>query len=565
MRFGATNLIRSFIFDMPSRQRIAALRKQDEQLLSALESRIAKRTPGRHTREQSYGQWLQLAGSPEGMRALEATLAQRGLFDIRIEQRRVRDLDGESFTMTLARAASTDMWPMGTNYWLRDNAIIGARFLASGNAKRAKVGKAMLISGLSFMSTVSQLKRFQAIIRSQSGKVKKEPSNWPMIFARVRTNLNTATQESWSHKQDAWQILAWQVLSAIDQGTISLEDLSRKHRTFLGRIVPFLCSVDFVTCENSGSWEEIPAVRSSVRAWEHRLIVRLAQLSRRREFSFLAREFEAQRRYLPKPYRKLALEQAVQRMDRAAVKAMIRDLPHESPQYPRSDVRYREGDGSLIYLLLLDYPQFLAERAGKNALWAKAMEEKLLKEILKLVDSASGGIYRYAKDSYQRSGFFRNETAAKLTELFGGPSGDASSGMKARERLVPRGRKAAWTHLVWQLAAWSGEQHLVSGAKRYRSLHDRLFKRGLGFITGKGEVSIDQGIDGNSRIIAIPPFTMPECFIADVGPSGRERIFPSPHTPLNWSVGEMLHATRIRERILEREAFSSSTRRRKAA
>lgn len=48
------------------------------------------------------------------------------------------------------------------------------------------------------------------------------------------------------------------------------------------------------------------------------------------------------------------------------------------------------------------------------------MEEKLLKEILKLVDSASGGIYRYAKDSYQRSGFFRNETAAKLTELFGG-------------------------------------------------------------------------------------------------------------------------------------------------
>jgi len=464
--------------------------------------------------------------------------------------------------MPLARAATTEMWPMGTNYWLRDNAIIGARFLASGNAKRARVGKAMLMSGLSFMSTVSQLERFQAIIRSHSSKFKKEPNNWPMIFAGVRTNLNTATQESWSHKQDAWQILAWEVLRAIDQGAISVGELSRKHRAFLGRIVPFLCSVDFVTCENSGSWEEIPAVRSSVRAWEHRLIVQLAELSLRREFSFLGKEFEAQRRYLPKPYRKLALAQAVERMDRAAVKAMICDLPHESPRYPRSDVRYREGDGTLIYLLLLGYPQFLAERAGKDARWAAALEQKLLKEILKLVDSASGGIYRYARDSYQRSGFFRNETAAKLTELFGGPSGDASSGMRARERIVPKGRKAAWTHLAWQLSAWSGERYLATGAKRYRALHERLFQRGLGFITGRGEASIDLGSDGISRIITLPACRMPECFIADVGPSGRERIFPSPHTPLNWAVGEMLSAVHVRERILEREARS---RGRKAA
>ena len=58
---------------------------------------------------------------------------------------------------------------------------------------------------------------------------------------------------------------------------------------------------------------------------------------------------------------------------------------------------------------------------------------------------------------------------------------------------------------------------------------------------------------------------MPECFIADIGPSGRELIFPSPHTPLNWSVGEMFDAFRVREAVLARNVSESAPRRRKAA
>ena len=48
--------------------------------------------------------------------------------------------------MTVVRAATTEMWPMGTHFWVRDTALIGARFLEGEDPSAVRLGKALLLS-----------------------------------------------------------------------------------------------------------------------------------------------------------------------------------------------------------------------------------------------------------------------------------------------------------------------------------------------------------------------------------------------------------------------------------
>lgn len=485
-----------------------------------------------------------------GLAKLEAVARKKGLFDIRIERRRWLDTDGERRTFSLARATSTDMYPMGTNYWVRDNAIIGARLIRSADLSERKKGKDLLISCLSFMSSVAQLKRFERIIRSQEKNFINNCDNWPHIFAAVADNLNTARDEGWSHKQDAWQILAWNVLEELEHGRLKLSELTVKNKRFFGLIVPFLAKVSFWNCENSGSWEEIAAVRTSVRAWDHRLIVRIAQLSNKSGFEFLSASYAKVKKYLSPKLRKLDLQHAVISLDKEVSRVMLKDLPFECSSYSRKDARFREEDATLIYLLQIDYVPFLARTLGKDAVWAKRLEGRILSGLRKLQDDRSGAIYRYKRDTYQRGGFFRQLTAAKLVGVYGALSGDASANFAYRHQLVPKGRQAAWTHPVWQLAAWAARRFIATKDKSYKKLHNELFITGLKLITGKDEGSFDIDQGGKTRIISIPAWKMPECYIADTTNSGVEMLFPSPHTPLNWATAEMMDAFRARRDLL---------------
>lgn len=484
-----------------------------------------------------------------GLATFQKIARQRGLFDIRLDRQKWRDSDGEKRWFTLARAASTTMFPMGTHYWVRDNAIIGAILAREPSKLRRSQGRDLLLSGLTFMSSVAQLKRFDSIVRSNSRSFREKVENWPRIFAAISDNLNTTRLESWAHKQDAWQILVWHVLDGLECGVIKLADLTAKHRRFLGLIVPFLAKVSFWKAPNSGSWEELEAVRTSVRAWEHRLIVRLADFAKDPRFSFIRSGYAKNRRYLSLRFRKLDLFEAIRILDRQVSQVMIKDLPFECPMYSPKDVRYRSGDATLIYLLQLDYVAFLADRSGRDQRWIQGMEERLLSEVLALTDDRSGGIVRYRGDSYQRSGFFRALTVAKLVKFYGAPSGDASKQFAARSDIIPRGRQAAWTHFVWQLAAWSGGRFITTGEVRYLRLHDRFFMQGLRLITGS-ESSLDVDQQGVSRVVTLPKWRMPECYIADKTTRGKEIVFPSPHTPLNWAVAEMLNAFRVRSKVL---------------
>ena len=527
-----------------------SLQLQDIALIRDLERRLTRRQRAGERRNISLFRQRKLCETEAGLKKLSAKLEKAGGFSIRLERLPWRDTDGERRTFTLARAASTDMWPMGTHYWVRDNALIGARYLFARDPKHRREGKELLLSALTFMSSKAQLARFEKVLKSSSPSFRRDPSNWPYIFAAVRDNLTTSREEGWAHKQDAWQIAIFYVIEAIEQGLLSVKDLSAKHKKCIGLAIPFLAKVEFWRCENSGSWEELPAVRTSVRAWEHRLLVKLAKVAVLKEFSFIRVAFESRKKYLSTTLKRKTLDGAVLEMERKVVREMLRDLPNECPAYKKNDLRYRAADAALIYLLSIDYPYFLAARLGKDAEWAHRLEAKILKAVESLSDPVTGAIRRYRGDSYQRMGFFRHVTMEKLAAIYGSPSGDASSHFEARNRAVPKGREAAWTHFVWQLAAWSGERFLETGSMVYRRLHDHYFHRGMGLFTGVGEASIDQDAKGAPRVIGIKPVRMPECYISEKTGRGRDLVFPSPHTPLNWAVGEMFSAFDVRRTVL---------------
>jgi hypothetical protein len=72
----------------------------------------------------------------------------------------------------------------------------------------------------------------------------------------------------------------------------------------------------------------------------------------------------------------------------------------------------------------------------------------------------------------------------------------------------------------------------------------------MGLFTGTGEASIDQDAKGTPRVIGVKPLRMTECYISEKAGRGRDLVFPSPHTPLNWAVGEMFQAFDVRRKVL---------------
>ncbi len=529
---------------------VRALRLQDQELVANLEQRCLKVGGAGSFRNQSVARLSEGIDSLSGLKKLETLLALKGAFDLNAETRPWRDTDGQRCKFTLARATKTDMWPMGTNYWVRDNAIIGARLLGHDGRDKSQMGKALLLSALTFMSSVGQLKRFRQMIRAKSAKYKRDANNWPLIFVSIDKNLNASGDEGWAHKQDAWQMLAVHTLDACERGILSPNDLTEKQREFLGCIIPFLASIEFWRSEGNGSWEEIAAVRCSTIAWEHILIEKIRVVSRQKEFFFFEKFHTREKKYLSGIRKSETFHGCINRLSGEAATALAAGMPFECSSYKKTDLRYREADGALIYLLQLNYPAFLCGLAGANPALAVGLEKAIVRQVESLFDRPTGGIHRYANDSYQRSGFFRYETVAGLEALYGAPSGDASSHFGGREKVVPAGRMAAWTHFTWQLSAWAGRKFLETKKRSYLSLNRKYFVHGLRLMTGKNEVSIDQNSQGALRIVPIPEFRMPECYISDRSERGRDLIFPSPHTPLNWAVAEMTDAFQVRKSVL---------------
>lgn len=528
-------------------EKIEALRAKDRLLIEELAQRIQRRTsPPKEI-------WALLQGTGdftlEQVEKIEEALVTHGAFDVVTLRVPWQDAEGNQSETLLPRGTVTDMWPMGTNWWTRDHTLIAARLLEAGSSRlmQAKqygeLGQELLLSALTIFATRHQLGRFQRVIESRDDQFIHQRENWPQIFLTIKDNLNGVRAESWAHKQDAWQMLAYHTLRAIERGDLSREKLSANHKQFLAYVLPFLAKIQFWQEEGSGSWEELVARRSSVMAWELAAVDKIASFAKRPDGKFLIEGFEAVKQQLPLEYRKLGIFQVAENLIAKGKEALLARLPYESPDYEKTDPRYREADAALIYLLQLGMPEFLGQ---------PDLEEKLVAQIERLTDVRTGAIRRYLNDSYQGKSFFRNEIAFYMAEMYGTLSSDTSDTEHwiGRRRVVPAGPEAGWTHFVWQMSAWAGRRYQETGEKKYWDMQQHYFRRALKLITGEGEASIDLGKKGQARVINLLAWRIPEAYLSDEGPNGEDLVFPSPHTPLNWAVGEAIHALAMMKQSL---------------
>ena len=530
------------------------LERQDIHLIADLSRHLMNRTCEATTMHGYRNRKIaEICGSNgmatmQQLHSVERLLETQGTLSMNVEEYRLNDTDGESATLQIVRAATTDMWPMGTHFWVRDAAINGARHYAAASThasyeKHGPLGKELLLSTLRVMSTNAQLARFEEIMTTDDITMREDREKWPHIFLDIATNLDGQILEKWAHKQDAWQILVFHVLDAIKQGDIDPMELTTKQKRFLGLVIPFLCTVEYYKQENSGSWEELEAIRTSVISYETQIINQLAELSAQDSFAFIADDFREFQPYFPEEYREKDFSDVVETLVLRGTE-VLSSTQYESPSYDTHDPRYREADAALLYLLLNRTPQFVGKRLNKGEEWILNFEEKIVEQIRTLYDPRTGGIRRYLNDSYQRMSFFRNSTVYHLQRFYGSQSGNAGRirSFTRRDGIVPKWPEAAWSHFVWQLSGWAGERYRETDDDQYFQLQIDQFNSGLRLITGENEVSIDVGPSGRSRIIKIPPFLIPECYITEQDADGNEIVLPSPHTPLNWAISEALYA-----------------------
>lgn len=527
--------------------------QKDKALLADLRGRLARdfHPTASGYRNQEIGQLITLGDltSKATLRQLITLLHNNGAFSIKTEKHTFADVDGTPHAVRIPRAAETGMWPMGTNLWIRDLSFTAGNMLVAGRTgipwheDLLSLGKELLLSGLTLMSTVSQRKRFESVLMSDNPTYWQDPTNWPHIFLEILPNLNGAAVEKWSHKQDAWQILAVNTLDAISRGDLKLSELMPQHLQFLGALVPFLAKIKFYENENSGSWEELPAIRSSVILWDVALAVRLAAFAKSADGAFLEEAFRHYRPHLGAPWNQLTCATTAEQLAREGAHVLGRVLPYESPTYPSDDPRSRKADIALIYHLMIEGPQMTAKLAGLGSHWVTRAEKGVLQLIEVLADKRTGAYKRYLGDSYQGLNYFTYQTVARLKAICGAPSGDASglTEFVNRQNAIPAGHEAAWCHPIWQLATFYGKRFAATGDAESRRMQLHMIATGLRNITGEGEWSIDKLENEEMRLFSVPAYRFTECFIAMEDENGLLRI-PSPHTPLNWCTAEAILA-----------------------
>ena len=476
---------------------------------------------------------------------LRSQLAEKKTLSVPIIRWHSVTIDGQERPLTLV--AATDMQAnhgeMSSMLYLRDHIQVARVYMElSFHDPHAymiekRVGRDLILSALHLLSTPSQLDRFRTVIQKGDAASQEE---WPHISLWF-DDLHGEKPNGWRNKQDTFQMLAYLALDAVDRGYLSVGDLLPSHKTFLSLVTPLLKSAEFPRYENSGSWEELTAVRTSVMAIETALLHKIKTMGTRHPF--LKEEV-------------LSFDDTIDTMLREGLAELGKRLPYESPEYPKDSAKYREADAALAYVLLYGLPQLLAKTqtpVNGAVRQVEEIEAIVLSSLKTLDDPLTGGIMRYHGDSYQRVNFHTNTTQATVRGIkvfvkdhAGDTPVDLDLKQSLRDQFTPRGREAAWTHPLGQIAAWAAKRSLASTGKHpkrhYEAIRGTYLRRMLTTITTAGQWNAALNKDGAYELQEVPAWKLPECYVTYQLPSKKPLVIPSPHTPLNWSSASLKEA-----------------------
>jgi hypothetical protein len=345
--------------------------------------------------------------------------------------------------------------------------------------------------------------------------------------------LSGGKPQRWTHKQnDAIGLLIGAVVDAYADGLVTIDDLltgrsggDRTRLAVIARLVSYLNAVKYYIMEDSGAWEELPRRNTSSIGIVVSALERLLDTLEHSTVFAEAYMDEAKSLILDV----MAGEESISAMIELGYATVGRQLSigGESPDYDKSDPRYREADAALLALI---YPACLQELDVGDKL-----------AILGKVGALAGpyGIKRYEHDNYQSGNFWWHDIRTDA---------DPESHKKREENFIP-GTEAEWFFDSWYAKCClivaddieksiSAELAADPGALRADAV--KSLNRAFGQITGEGMFSAD-----GERV---PPMVPPESYNHIVAPTGlaagglesvadeRESWpAPSPIAPLNWA------------------------------
>lgn len=501
----------------------------------------------------------------EELAAVDRFLMRKDTLDIPILRGYTVIVDGIERHIAMVAATLTDAnhGEMSSMLYLRDqvqaiNALMEL-FLQDPEtyAAEGELAKELLISALHLMSTPAQLDRFEDVIQ-RGGEAGQE--DWPHISLWFN-DLDGVGPNKWRNKQDSFQMLAHVTLDAIDRGFLKPDELADAHKKFLSSIVPMLESVGFPNYENSGSWEEVEAKRTSVTAVETAMLHKMQILIEKdNAMDFLADGYGGDFR------------RTLDDMINSGLRELGRRLPDESPDYPRDSIKYRKADAALMYVLMYDLQQLLADREipmavnGGESMAAEDIECAVLSQLKKLINNETQGMYRYEPDSYLTGDYLTNagQVVSKAIKhkvlkdaMRNGREIDLDDKQTLRNQLLG-GKAAAWPHPIAQNASSAAKRGLAAPEdnEAYIDLQIDLSTRSLNAvlstITGENQRHVALNQDGEYQVVPAPANKMTECWATFITPSGKEVYLASPHTPLNWGTAELRKAIGLLRILVER-------------
>jgi len=413
--------------------------------------------------------------------------------------------------------ASPDM-ASETNYdaiWVRDS-IWG--YLALDSQKDTQpAAHQVLLTLWDYMTTPQQTDRMKAIIANPAlVNAENSQMNVPHIrfngaSAQFDDVLENGKPQPWTHKQnDALGLFLDAALQGVKTHKITADEWSKTHRLdALIYLIAYLDKAQFYQMEDSGAWEENARLNTSsvglvTSALENLQTMAHQPLANEKPF------IEAlQARAKELNLAQFVTDDNLTRLVDSGYKTIDKqlDLGGESPDYPKTDPRYRQADAALLSLI---YPAHLHRLTiGQK------------EHVLDIVAPLMGyiGIRRYFHDDYQSANFWFHNIKTDT---------DSSSHEARKKQFIP-GTEAQWFFDSWYAKA-ALMVYKETKNPHYQALAVRSMNRAVAQITGKNMIG------ANGKPVASQALPESYNFIADKGELWES---PSPITPLNWSKASM--------------------------
>jgi hypothetical protein len=429
---------------------------------------------------------------------------------------------GESLAITTVLDARGDRWVPAavravgghdpTHYdavWVRD--AVWCHWALDAGGDRAAADQ-VLRKLCRYFATSAQRERLRALVREPS--LAGGPDG-AMHVPHIRFDGRSPTMDDvqvgghpqrWNHKQnDALALFFAAAMERLETGDWRWDDLSPEEQEALALFPRYWNAVRFAAMEDSGAWEEVERRNSS-------------------SIGLVTWALERAVRVLPR-LAPAVLDEASARVGiEAGYATLARQLPFESPDYPKTDLRYREADAALLALV---YPARL-ERI------APATFDAILEAVSTLVRPA--GVLRYVGDVYQCAGYWAGASHGEH-EL---RTDDCSRPEDFARRAVgrPTDTEAEWFFDSWLALGWLRrfERTNAPSDRRRAEAHVARALR-------QRTPSQARGADGSP----VPAGAFPESY--NVVLEGGERSYaPSPITPLNWAKASLGLALRALSR-----------------